>query len=306
MTDLAEVHDGLRPLMFSIAYRMLGSIAEAEDVVQEAFLRLHTSLAAGETVRSVDAYATTVTTRLAIDTLRSARVRREEYVGEWLPEPIVDRPDLDPAVRYELEESLSIAFLTLLERLSPVERAVFVLREVFQYEYAEVALVVDRSEVACRQLLRRARQRLGDAEPALSSPDTRSGELLAAFIGALEAGDVAAVERLLSDDVEFHADGGGRAPAVLHPIVGREQVARFVAALARQGARFGARFDLVVANGRPALAIRTDTGDLASVMGLDAHDGRIRSLSNQMNPDKLRGLGEVADLRALLAAGPPS
>ncbi|KAA1426730.1 RNA polymerase sigma-70 factor [Nocardioides antri] len=297
-TTLAEAHDELRPLMFSIAYRMLGSVVEAEDVVQEAFLRLHRSPQDG--VDNLEAYATTVTTRLAIDTLRSARVRRERYVGPWLPEPIVDSADADPAHRLELDETVSTAFLVLLEALSPVERAVFVLREVIGYEYAEVAAVVDKSEANCRQIFARARKRINDGRPRFEASREDRDRLAAEFLAAISDGDLTGLERLLAEDVVFVGDGGGRAPAIQKPMTGAVSVARFLLGLMRQGERFGVLLDLVHANGQPALRTRAADGALLGVMTIDVDADRIVGLHNVLNPDKLGHLGPVGDLNTLL------
>ncbi|GGR64714.1 RNA polymerase sigma-70 factor (ECF subfamily) [Nocardioides luteus] len=297
--DLATAHDGLRPLMFSIAYRMLGSVAEAEDVVQEAFLRMHRAQQSGEDVDNLDAYATTVTTRVAIDTLRSARHRREQYVGPWLPEPILVT-DEDPAHRFELDETVSTAFLVLLESLTPVERAVFVLREVIGYDYEEIAAVVDKSATNCRQIFTRARRRVADGTPRFDPSPERREELAARFVAALSASDVAGLERLLADDVVFVADGGGRAPAIQKPMLGAVAVARFLLGLMRQGERFGVRLELSYANGQPAMLTRGADGALLGVVALDVEDGRIVRLHNVLNPDKLGHLGQVGDLFALL------
>jgi RNA polymerase sigma-70 factor (ECF subfamily) len=300
--DLAAAHDRLRPLMFSIAYRMLGSVAEAEDVVQEAFLRLHRSAQDGHDVANLEAYATTVTTRLAIDTLRSARVRREEYVGPWLPEPIVS-DDADPAHRIELDETVSTAFLVLLEALSPVERAVFVLREVIGYDYAEIAAVVGKSEANCRQILARARKRIDDGTPRFDASREQRDRLAEQFLAAVGGGDMAGLERVLADDVVLVADGGGRAPAIQRPMVGALAVARFLLGLVRRGEGLGIGLDLVEANGQPSLRIRTAEGALLGLMSIDVADGRVVRLHNVLNPDKLGHLGPVGDLTALLAGG---
>lgn len=303
VTDLADAHDELRPLMFSIAYRMLGSVVEAEDVVQEAFLRMHRSAQDGLEVANLDAYATTVTTRLAIDTLRSARVRREQYVGPWLPEPIVDAGDvdsLDPAHRLVLDETVSTAFLVLLEALTPVERAVFVLREVIGYEYDEIAAVVDKSEANCRQIFARARKRINDGRPRFDASAEHRDRLASQFIAAITDGDVAGLERLLADDVVFVGDGGGRAPAIQKPMVGGLAVTRFLLGLMRVGERFGVLLEHATANGQPALVTRAADGVLLGVMTIDVEDGRIARLHNVINPDKLGHLGPVGDLTALL------
>ena len=299
MTSAALQHDRLRPLMFSIAYRMLGSVAEAEDVVQEAFLRMHRSRLGGTEVGSPDAFATTVTTRLAIDALRSARRRREVYVGSWLPEPLLDS-DADPAHRVEMDETVSFALLLLLERLTPVERAVFVLREVLGYGYAEIAEVVGRSDANCRQLLRRARAHLA-AEDARYDPSPESrGALSEAFLAAVRGGDVASLERLLADDVTFYGDGGGKAPAVTKPVQGAVAVARFLAGLSRQGARLDVELAVAAANGQPALRLVGSDGALLGVMVLRVVDGVVATVYNQINPDKLAHLGPVGDLAAML------
>jgi len=297
VTDLGLAHDDLRPLMFSVAYRMLGSVAEAEDIVQEAFLRLQgTDLAS---VRSPDAFATTVTTRLAIDALRSARRRRERYVGPWLPEPLVPERADDPALRIELDESVSLAVLTLMETLNPVERAVFVLRETLDYDYSAIAEIVERTEATCRQLFARARARLDEGRPRFEVDAARRDELAATFLQAVGSGDLEALERLLAEDVAFYGDGG-KAPAIRQPMYGATAVARFLLGLARRGAGLGVRLLPAHANGQPALlAVDPDNG-LLSVLSLDIVDGRIVALRNQLNPDKLDHLGPVGQLSTLL------
>jgi RNA polymerase sigma-70 factor (ECF subfamily) len=301
MIDLSQAHDELRPLMFSIAYRMLGSVVEAEDVVQEAFLRLHRS--SSSNVDNLQAYATTVTTRLAIDTLRSARVRRERYVGPWLPEPIIDSADADPAHRVELDETVSTAFLLLLEALSPVERAVFVLREAVGYEYAEIAAVVGKSEANCRQILTRARKRIADGTPRFEASSQDRDRLATEFLAAISHGDLTSLERLLAADVVFVGDGGGRAPAIQRPMTGAVAVARFLLGLVRRGDDLGVTLDLVRANGRPALTVRDAAGALLGVLSIEVGDGRITRLYNVLNPEKLAHLGAVGDLTALLGGG---
>jgi len=288
VTDLAARHDELRPLMFSIAYRMLGQVSEAEDVVQNAWLRMQTD----ETVvRSPEAYATTVTTRLAIDQLRSARVRREAYVGAWLPEPLLTTPaDADPAARAETADTVSMAFLVLLESLSPVERAVFLLREVFGYGYDQIAAVVEKSEPNCRQIFARARARVDERRPRFEVSRAQRDELARRFFAACEQGDMAGLERLLADDVVFNGDGGGKAPAVRRPVEGRVQVLRFLGALLRQGAAQDARIEPVEVNGQPGAQLIGGDGRLVSVLALDIADGHIQAMHNVLNPDKLRHL----------------
>ncbi|KNX39060.1 RNA polymerase sigma-70 factor [Luteipulveratus halotolerans] len=297
MTDLAVQHDALRPLMFSIAYRMLGSVAEAEDVVQDAFLRLHQSTPAD--VRSLEAYASTVTTRIAVDVLRSARHQRETYVGSWLPEPLL-ADDPDPAHRIEMDETVSVAFLMVLERLSPLERAVFVLREAFDHPYPRIAEILQRSEASCRQLLARARQHIQAAQPRFEPDPLQRKQIAAAFISAVQDGQLGDLERLLADDVTFHGDGGGKAPAITSPRVGRTTVARFIAGLLRQGARLGVAAAVVDANGQPALRINGPDGAVLSVLSVEVADGRVIGVHNQLNPDKLHHLGHVGDMYALL------
>jgi RNA polymerase sigma-70 factor (ECF subfamily) len=243
-------------------------------------------------VRSAEAYAATVTTRLAIDHLRSARVRREAYVGPWLPEPLLTTPsDADPAVRAEAADTLSVAFLVLLESLSPVERAVFVLREAFGYGYDRIAAIVEESEANCRQIFARARSRIDERRPRFEVSRAKRDELARRFFAACEQGDLAGLERLLSADVVFHGDGGGKAPAVRRPVEGRGQVLRFLGALLRQGAAQGARMEPVEVNGQPGALLIGSDGRLVSVLTLDIADGHIQAMRNVLNPDKLRHLG---------------
>jgi RNA polymerase sigma-70 factor (ECF subfamily) len=288
VTDVAAAHDELRPLMFSIAYRMLGSVVEAEDITQEAFLRLHRDTTEAA---SPEAYAATVTTRLAIDHLRSARVRRERYVGSWLPEPLLSTgPESDPAVRAETDDFLSVAFLAVLERLSPVQRAVFLLREVFEYDYDQIAAIVGKSPQNCRQILVRARTHIEQARPRFAASPADRNALAERFFAAFRDGDLAGLERLLAEDVEFHGDGGGKAPAVRRPVVGRVQVARFMLGLVRQARHNALRMEPVTVNGQPGARVLDVDGHIVSVLALDAAAGQIRGLYNVLNPDKLRHL----------------
>ncbi len=302
MADRVAETRELRPLMFSIAYRMLGSVTEAEDIVQEAFLRLHTSAPAD--VRSTEAYAVTVTTRLAIDALRSARRRRDQYVGPWLPEPWVESAQQDPASRLEMDETVSVAFLVLLETLSPVERAVLLLREVLGYSYAEVATVVGRSESACRQAMHRAHLRIRDSRPRYTASAAEWERLAGRFFAAVRDGDVAALEELLARDVTFYGDGGGKAPAVRQPVAGRVAVLRFICGLARQADRLHFALAPVSVNGQPGAQFSAPDGSILGVLSLGIGDGRIVTLYNQINPDKLRHLGTVGDLAAWTAGEP--
>jgi RNA polymerase sigma-70 factor, ECF subfamily len=279
----------LRPLLFSIAYRMLGSVAEAEDVVQEAFLRRTTTDTEPENER---AFMIAITTRIAIDVLRSARVRREAYVGSWLPEPMVE--DEAPS-RVETEETVSIAMLTLLERLTPVERAVFVLRESFDLDYGEIAEIVDRSEDNCRQILSRARRRLEeDARPRFEV-DPAAGEALAArFIAAAREGDMDGLVAMLSADVELVGDGGGRARAIPHPMVGVAAVAKAIAAFYGQIDKLGVTIELAWVNGDPGFRVRDPEGLLVAVAALEIAGDRVAGIYSVVNPDKLRHLGKIS------------
>jgi RNA polymerase sigma-70 factor (ECF subfamily) len=283
--------------MFSVAYRMLGSVAEAEDVVQEAFLRLYA--AAPDDVRSPEAYAVTVTTRLAIDALRSARRRRERYIGPWLPEPLVESEQADPAWRLEMDETVSVAFLVLLERLSPLQRAVFLLREVFGYQYPEIAAIVGKTEAACRQAFSRARHYLQDGGPRFEASATERDRLAGLFLAAARDGDLASLEAVLADDVTFYGDGGGRAPAVREPVHGPVQVGRFIVGLARQASRLKVRLEPARVNGQPGIRLCAPDGAILGVLSLGIRGGRILTIYNQINPGKLGHLGTVGDLTAL-------
>ena len=237
-----QLLDELRPAAFAIAYRMLGSVAEAEDVVQEALLRVLRALEEGERIESPRAYVATVATRLAIDELRSARVRRETYVGEWLPEPLLADPADDPARQAEMADSLSLAFLVLLESLSPEQRAVLLLRDVFDYGYDEIAAIVGKSEDNTRQLAARARRHVEEGRPRFEPSREQRDELARRFFAAAQEGDLGGLEALLAHDVVLHGDGGGKAPALARAVQGRTRVARTLMAWMRQGARIpGAR-----------------------------------------------------------------
>ena len=293
----------LRPLMFSIAYRMLGSVTEAEDVVQDAYLRLHERSLAGEVIERPEAYASTVATRLAIDALRSARRSREIYTGSWLPEPLPD-DDADPAHRIERDETLSFAFLAVLERLGPVERAVFLLREVFDVDYGNIAAIVERDEAACRQIMHRARVRIADGRPRFEADAARDAALLDSFFAALQAGDVEGLAGVLADDVVFYGDGGGKAPAVRHPLLGAVAVARFLAGLVRRGEGMGVHLERTSANGEAALRVSAPDGATLSMLMVHVDGGRVSVVGNQLNPEKLRHLGPVGDLNALVSSPP--
>jgi RNA polymerase sigma-70 factor (ECF subfamily) len=294
--------DELRPRAFSIAYRMLGSVSEAEDVVQEALLRVHAALERGEEISSPRAYVATITTRLAIDELRSARARRETYVGEWLPEPVTERPEDDPARQAELADSLSLAFLVVLESLSPEQRAAFLLRDVFDYDYARVAEIVGTSEGNARKLASRARQHVDDGRTRFDASEEQRQELATGFFAAVENGDFEKLESLLAEDVELHGDGGGLAPAIRHPIYGRAKAAQTMRNWGRLAERMGG-FEIrrVEVNGQPGAEFLDTDGNLINVMALDVADGQIQTIRSIVNPEKLRHLGPLANIKELFA-----
>jgi RNA polymerase sigma-70 factor (ECF subfamily) len=301
MTDRERLLDELRPVAFGIAYRMLGSVSEAEDVVQDALLRVHRTLDAGEQIASPRAFVATVTTRLAINELRSARARREQYVGEWLPEPIVTDGEDDPARHAEMADSLSLAMLVLLESLSPEQRAVFVLHDVFDYGYPEIAEIVGKSEANVRQLASRARRRVDERRPRFQTTREQRDELARRFFAAAQQGDLASLEALLAHDVELAGDGGGKAPALARSLRGRDRVARTVINWFRLAARAPeASLRPVTVNGGPGALFLDGEGRVLSVMALEIDDGRIASIGSIVNPDKLTHLGPVGDLAGLL------
>jgi RNA polymerase sigma-70 factor (TIGR02957 family) len=300
--EQTELYEDLRPKAFATAYRMLGSVSEAEDVVQEAFLRLYREVEGGARIESPEAYLVTVVTRLAIDELRSARVRRESYVGEWLPEPILTAEGADPARHAEIADSLSVGLLMLLETLSPEERAVFLLREVFEYPHARIAEVLGKSDAAVRQLAVRARQRVGEREPRFETSREQSDRLADRFFEAFEEGNLEALEGMLANDVTLHGDGGGKVPALARAVQGRVRVARTMIAFRRAAERFGGvTVRRVEVNGGPGAVGLDPEGKLLSVISLEVAGGQIQAVNNVVNPEKLRHLGPVADLKALLA-----
>ena len=298
MTDVTQtpgaVFARLRPRLFGIAYRMLGSVADAEDAVQETFLRWEQARARGDDITAPEGWLVSVITRFCIDQLRSARSRREQYIGQWLPEPLVGDPGPDAAEVTEMAESLSLAFLILLERLSPIERAVFLLHEVFGYPHAEIAPIVGKSEAACRQLAKRARDRIGVGRPRFH-PSTVEGERLAAeFLRACTEGDLPRLLALLTEDVELVADGGGKAASAAKPLRGVDRVARFLLGIARLGPE-GWTADPAVVNGGPGLVARDAEGRPFAVLALEAADGRIAAVRVIVNPDKLHGMPDALD-----------
>jgi RNA polymerase sigma-70 factor (TIGR02957 family) len=296
-----EAFEELRPRAFAIAYRMLGSVSEAEDVVQEAYLRLHRAEQAGERIESPRAYLSTVVTRLAIDGLRSARARRETYVGEWLPEPLLADPEADPARQAEVADTLSLAFLVLLETLSPEQRAVFLLREVFDYPYDRIAEIVGKSEANVRQLAVRARRHVEEGRTRFDASREQREQLADRFFAAATEGDLPALEALLAEDVELHGDGGGKAPALARALFGRSRVARTLRNWAGAGSRLGGwQVRRVDVNGQPGALLLDRRGHLFAVMSVDVADRQIQGIRSIVNPDKLGHLGEVADIGALL------
>ena len=295
-----DLYSELRPHAFAIAYRMLGSVTEAEDVVQEAFLRMHQTLQRDEQITSPRAYVATLVTRLAIDQLRSARARRERYVGEWLPEPLVTEPT--PAEQAETADSLSLAFLVLLESLSPRQRAAFLLREVFDYPYPEVAGFIGTDVDSTRHLVARARKHIGERRPRYHASRQQREELAERFLAAAVRGDLPALEALLAQDVALHADGGGKVPAVARPVNGRDRVARSLSAGMSAAARVGVRIQVAEVNGQPG-AMAFDAQDrLVAVIGLLIADGQVQAIHSIVNPDKLRHFDRVGDLRGLARA----
>ena len=285
-SDDGEVFGEYRRLLFAIAYRMLGSVMDAEDAVQETFLRWQQ--VAKDTVVSPKAYLTTTVTRLCIDHLRSARVRREEYVGPWLPEPILAEPETDAEGRIALDESLSLAFLMLLERLDPIERAVFLLRDVFDYEYREIAEIVGKSEANCRQIVHRARQHVASERRRFAYRPAEGERLTSEFVQACTTGDLQPLLSILTDDVIAWTDGGAGVRAARRPIFGADRVSRFLVGVVGQlGTGLDSHFAWV--NGEPGF-VNTLDGQVHSVVALEIVDGRIAGIRAVMNPDKLRHL----------------
>ncbi len=291
-----EEFEQLRPLLFAIAYRILGSVAEAEDAVQESWLRY---AASPTQPTSTKAFLAAVVTRVSIDVLRSARVRRETYVGQWFPEPLLADPYEDPQRSAELADSVSMAALLLLERLTPLERAVFVLREVFGFGFSEVASAVGRSEAACRQLAVRARRHMDVGRPRFEADRREREELAARFFDALRDGDLEALRQLLAADVQMVGDGGGKAPAFARSVIGADNVARVLASIFPLLVRIDARVEPHQMNGQPGAILRDRDGNVAGTVTLDVLDGRIQTIRSVVNPDKLGHLGPVADTWAV-------
>ncbi len=280
-----------RRLLFSISYRMLGSVADAEDMVQETFIRWQR--ASTTEVRSPKAFLITVVSRLCINYLQSARARREEYVGEWLPEPIVTEPESQASRIVQVDESVSMALLLLLERLTPVERAVFILREIFDYTHGEIAEVLELSEANCRQLLRRAREHVRQASPRFKTSETQHREVLERFREAAGTGDMDRLLALLSRDVVLHSDGGGKAPAFPRPIYGPDTVARTIAQGLKTLMSLNPVQRIMQVNGEPGI-VSFVKGQPHSVFTLDVNEEHVEAIFIVTNPSKLSHLPPLA------------
>jgi RNA polymerase sigma-70 factor (ECF subfamily) len=287
---MVESFESYRPYLFAIAYRMLGSAMDAEDMVQETYLRFRaTPPETQESIVSLKAYLTTILTRLCLNQLQVAHRRREQYVGPWLPEPIsTDRASeaANPEERVEMYESLSLAFLVLLEELQPVERAVFLLRDVFEYEYGEIAEFLGKSEAACRQAFSRAKKHLADHRPRFATSPETHRQMLTGFLQAVQGGDMSALTTMLAEDVTLWADGGGKVRgAAMRPIRGRDAVARFAVGTTRFLPE-DYTLELAEVNGAPSLVVRTG-GRAFSVISIEADGQQIRAVRVMANPEKL-------------------
>jgi RNA polymerase sigma-70 factor (ECF subfamily) len=291
-----EEFEQLRPLLFSIAYRILGSVSEAEDAVQETWLRYQSS---PTQPTSAKAFLSAAVTRISIDILRSARVRREQYVGQWFPEPLLTDPYQDPERSAQLADSVSMAALLLLERLSPLERAVFVLREVFGFGFGEIAPAVGRSEAACRQLAVRARRHMDAGRPRFETDRREREKLAARFFDALAEGDVDGLLDLLAADAQLVGDGGGKAPALARSVIGAEKVARVLASIFPWLVQIEVTLEPREVNGQPGAIFRDRDGKILTAMALDVLDGQIQMIRSVQNPDKLGHVGPVADAWAV-------
>ena len=302
MSDVPETFESLRPLLFAIAYRMLASVSDAEDVLQEAYLRYRRALDDGVTIGSLKAFLSTVVTRLALDHAKSAQQRREEYVGVWLPAPLlVDEATYDPAERAELADSVSMAFLLVLERLDPVERAVFLLHDVFGYRHDEIADIVEVSAVNSRQIATRARRRVQAERPRFESSPEERDRLAQRFFAAVTDGDVDGLVQLLAGDVVLYGDGGGKVPQWKGPIDGADRVARLFAGMGAQLGDVGLHLDLRRINGQPGALVRDRDGSVLAAWVLEISGGAVHTIRSVINPDKLRHIGPVADVIAITA-----
>ncbi|HEY6666914.1 MAG TPA: RNA polymerase sigma-70 factor [Propionibacteriaceae bacterium] len=291
-----EEFEKLRPLLFAIAYRILGSVTEAEDAVQETWLRYESS---PTQPTSPKAFLSAVVTRVSIDMLRSARARRETYGGQWFPEPLLTDPYEDPARSAELADSVSMAALLLLERLTPLERAVFVLREVFGFAFPEIASAVGRSEAACRQLAARARRHMDAGRPRFEADRREREELATRFFDALRDGDIDGLRELLAADVEMVADSGGKAPALARSVFGADNVARVLVSVFPLLIKIDARVEPCALNGQPGAIVRDRDGKVVGTLTLDVLGGRIQTIRSVANPEKLEHVGPVADAWAI-------
>jgi RNA polymerase sigma-70 factor (ECF subfamily) len=287
--------------MFSIAYRMLGSVSEAEDVVQEAYLRYERAVAGGAEIGSLKAWLSAVVTHLAVDELRSARSRRETYVGQWLPEPLLtDGGAEDPAAHAEQADSLSMAFLLLLERLTPVERAVFLLHDVFGYDHAEIAEVVGKTEANSRQIASRARRHIEAEKPRFEASRRERDALARRFFAAVRDGDVDRLVETLAADVVVYGDGGGKAPQWSTPIAGVDRVSRLLAGVGRMMVDYGITLEPREVNGQPGAVFLDPAGRVTNVFAIDIADGAVQTVRSVINPDKLHHIGPVADVWGLI------
>lgn len=287
-SPIEEAFEEHRRLLFGVAYRMLGSVAEAEDAVQDAYMRFHAS---GAEVKNPRAFLVTVVTRICLDVLKSARVKREQYVGPWLPEPLVQYASLEPTPEEAVtaDDSVSFAFLVMLEELGPVERAVFLLREVFDYDYADIAQVVAKSEAACRQVFHRARQRLAERQHRQSANYVQRRDLTMRFLAAVHEGNMAGLLEILAADVVAYSDGGGKVAAATNPIFGADRVARFSIGIAKKDPPASIEFADI--NGAPGVVFRRKSGRIDTVLLLEVVDGRVVTLYSVRNPDKLTRAG---------------
>jgi RNA polymerase sigma-70 factor, ECF subfamily len=281
-----------RPLLLSIAYRMLGSMSDAEDMLQESFLRWQQSSEAE--IRCPKAFLVTVITRLCINQLQSARVQREQYFGEWLPEPVVSTQESDPSMLSQMDESLSIAFLVILERLSPVERAVFLLREVFDYEYYEISRVVNQTEVNCRQIFRRARLHIKQIRPRFDASVAQKEKLVREFMSATARGDIEGLLRIFAQDITVHTDGGGKASATVYPVYGGVNAARLVVHGNKKFRSEDSVVKFVLINGQPGIVTYLN-GRAETALAFDILDNQVRNVYILRNPDKLQVVPHSVD-----------
>lgn len=285
-----EAFEEFRPYLFAIAYRMLGSVSKAEDMVQETYIRAYTI--AAETIQAPKAFLSKVITNLCLDYMRSAQAQRETYFGEWLPEPLITAETEEPAAAVDKVDSISTAVLVLLESLSPAERAVFLLREVFDYDYAEIAEIVERDEAACRKLFSRAKQHLDAHRPRFQHSPAQHEQLLSRFMESAQSGDLEGLVSLLTDDAVSVTDGGGKVASAVHPIVGRERIARFWIGLARQAESVsGLTVEFTTINHAPGMVARIN-GGVAFALNVELEDDKIRRIWIVRNPDKLKHLSK--------------